>query len=125
MFKSLLPSSRRHDISFHASGRIDISARIARRLSLAPGDVIDIASDRRGEWYLYVKYRAGQCAGRYHATVWPVNKGHGGSFRTCSRALTSLALSATPGRTILRCPCGEETLRDGIIFITIIWHCSL
>ena len=43
MMKSILPNSRKHDISFHASGKIDISAHIAKKLSLAPGDVIDIA----------------------------------------------------------------------------------
>lgn len=41
--KSILPNSRKHDISFHPSGKIDISAHIARSLSLAQGDVIDIA----------------------------------------------------------------------------------
>ena len=43
--KSILPNSRKHDISFHASGKIDISAHIARKLSLAPGDIIDIAHE--------------------------------------------------------------------------------
>lgn len=88
--KSILPNSRKHDISFHPSGKIDISAHIARSLSLAPGDVIDIVCES-GELYLYVKLRAGNYAGRHDGRVWATAHGKG-TFRTWSKAMTTAVL---------------------------------
>lgn len=121
--KSILPNSRKHDISFHASGKIDISAHIARKLSLAPGDVIDIAQEG-GEWYLYVKLRSGSYVGRHDGRVFSTAKG-GGTFRTWSKSLTSIVLSAAEATGRLRCPCGSEVERDNTKYITIIYRCSL
>lgn len=121
--KSILLNSRKHDISFHASGKIDISAHIARRLSLAPGDVIDIMHDS-GELYLYVKLRAGNYVGRHNGTVWATAHGKG-TFRTWSKAMTSAVLHRTGATGILRCPCGMEFERDNKKYITIIYRCSL
>lgn len=121
--KSILSSSRKHDISFHASGRIDISAYIARKLSLSAGDVIDIAQES-GEWYLYVKLRVGSYVGRNDGRVWATSNGRG-TFRTWSKAITNYVLSATGGTECLRCPCGVEVLKDNIKYLTIIHRCSL
>lgn len=121
--KSLLNNSRKHDISFHTSGKIDISARVVHKLSLAPGDVIDIAQEDR-EWYLYVKLRAGSYAGRHEGRVWATTRGKG-TFRTACKALTSAVLSSAGAVGRLRCPCGAEIERDGIKYITIIHRCSL
>lgn len=123
MMKSILPNSRRYDISFRANGRIDISAHIARKLSLAPGDVIDIAGEG-DEWYLYVKLRSGSYTGRHDGRVWSTAKGHG-TFRTWSRSITRTVLSKAGSRDTLRCPCGAEFERDNIKYITIIYRCSL
>ena len=121
--KSFLHNSRKHDISFHPSGKIDISAHIARRLALAPGDVIDIVHDS-GEWYLYVKLRAGAYTGRHNGKVWATANGKG-TFRTCSKALTNAVLSAAQTTGRLRCPCGAEVERDNKKYITIIYRCAL
>lgn len=73
--KHLLDNTRRHDISFNADGRIEISSRVTRALDLCPGDVIDIAVDERTrEVYLYVKHR--QPAGRHKAQCYRTGKGH-------------------------------------------------
>lgn len=70
--RHLLDNTRRHDITFNAGGRIEISARVTKALDLKPGDVIDIAmSDRDREVYLYVKHR--QPAGRHKAQVYVTN----------------------------------------------------
>lgn len=124
MMKSILPSSRKHDISFDASGKIDISAHIARKLSLAPGDVIDIVYEY-GELYLYVKLRAGTYTGRHIGQVWATAHGKG-TFRTCSKTLAMAVLrgAEVTGKR-LRCPCGMEVIRDNIKYITIIYRCSL
>ena len=123
MMKSILPNSRRHDISFHASGKIDISAHIARKLSLSTGDVIDIASEN-GEWYIYVKLRSGNYAGRHDGRVWATARGKG-TFRTWSKALTNAVLTAAGADARLRCPCGTEVERNNIKYITIVYRCSL
>lgn len=123
MMKTLLPNSRKHDISFHASGKIDISAHIARRLALAPGDVIDIVHDD-GELYLYVKLRTGHYTGRHEGRVWATAHGKG-TFRTWSPAISRAVLSFAHASARLRCPCGAEIQRDGTTFITIIYRCSL
>ena len=76
--KHLLENTRRHDITFCADGRIEISARVTRALDIQPGDVIDIAMDERcREVYLYVKHR--QPAGRHKAQCYRTGKG-----RTCN-----------------------------------------
>lgn len=121
--KSILPNSRKHDISFHASGKIDISAHVARSLALAPGDVIDIAQES-GERYLYVRLRAGEYAGRHEGTVWATANGKG-TFRTWSRTLANAMLSAAGISGTLRCPCGAESVRTNIKYITIVYRCSL
>lgn len=121
--KSILPNSRKHDISFHASGRIDISAHLARKLSLAPGDVIDIVEER-GEWYLYVKLRAGSYVGRHNGKVWATANGRG-TFRACSKPITKAVLAAASASVELRCPCGTEVERDNTKYITIIYRCPL
>lgn len=124
MMKSIAPNSRKHDISFHASGKIDISAHIARKLSLAPGDVVDIVREA-GELYLYVRLRAGNYAGRHAGRVWATARGKG-TFRTWSRAMATAILKAAGSTaSTLRCPCGAEIERDNKKYITIIYRCSL
>lgn len=121
--KSILTNSRKHDISFHASGKIDISAHIARKLSLAPGDVIDIVQSG-SEWYLYVKLRAGTYAGRHEGHVWSTANGKG-TFRTCSKAITTAVLTAAGVTGRLRCPCGSVMHFGSTKYINIIYRCSL
>jgi len=121
--KSILSNSRKHDISFYTSGRIDISAYIARKLSLVPGDVIDIAQEA-GEWYLYVKLRSGTYVGRHEGRVWSTSHGKG-MFRAQSKAMAHAVLTAAGSPIRLRCPCGVEFERDNRKFITIIHRCSL
>ena len=122
--KSILSNSRKHDISFSASGLIEISARIARKLSLSSGDVIDIAY-QYGELYLYVKFRAGTYTGRHIGRVWATSNGKG-TFRTSSKKLANAVLiGAEVNGDRLRCPCGREIERDDTKYITIIYRNSL
>ena len=76
----LLDNTRRHDITFNVSGRIEISARVTRALGLHPGDVIDVAIDEVGrECYLYIKHRAEKLSGRHKAQCYRTGRG-----RTCN-----------------------------------------
>lgn len=54
--ESIIGCTRRPDITFYADGRIDITARIARQLSLNEGDCIDVGR-ACGEYFLYVRRR--------------------------------------------------------------------
>jgi anaerobic selenocysteine-containing dehydrogenase len=125
MMKSIIANSRKHDITFRSDGRIDISAHIARKLSLAPGDVIDIAEDG-GELYLYAKLRAGNYVGRHVGSVWATSKGgRCGTFRTCSKHITDAVLAVAQRTNELRCPCGSEMVSNNTKYITIIYRYSL
>lgn len=85
---SLLPNSRRPDVTFHHNGRIDITARIAKMLHMQSGDVIDIAASGE-EYLLYVRLRSDECVGRHEATVYPtkVGKNVSNNFRAYSNRL--------------------------------------
>ncbi len=124
MMKSILLNSRKHDISFHASGKIDISAHIARQLSLAPGDVIDFVHES-GELYIYVKLRAGNYVGRHDGRVWATAHGKKGTFRTWSKAMVTAVLREAGVSGLLRCPCGMEVEHDNKKYITIIYRGSI
>lgn len=59
--KKLLEHTRRPDISFHRNGTIRITARVARMLSLLPGDAINIAiTDAE---FLRQREQSGACSG--------------------------------------------------------------
>lgn len=82
---NILGNTRRSDISFFASGKIDITSRIANSLGMTDGDVVDIIADR-GEYYLYVAVHAADACGRHEARCRPSNRG-GRYFRAYSRRL--------------------------------------
>lgn len=85
-------NTRKPDIIFSSTGRIDITARIAKHLELSRGDVVDVMVDD-SEYYLYVKRRS-PVSGRYEAMVFPSNK-RGNHFRAYSRRLCAAVLRAS------------------------------
>lgn len=87
--QSILENTRKADIIFYASGRIDITACVAKHLQLSRGDVLDIMIDQ-DEFYLYVRFRS-PINGRHEATVFPTNK-KGNHFRTSSSRLCTAIL---------------------------------
>lgn len=109
---SLLPNTRRPDVSFHCNGRIDITARIAKMLHLQRGDVIDVALTN-GEYMLYVRLRQSQCTGRHEAAAMPTNKGkrENNNFRAYSSRLCKTMLnsvrSGSDNEKVLRFPAGH------------------
>lgn len=72
MMQSLLGNSRKPDISFYRSGRIDITTKLSKRLGLEAGDVIDILFDGM-EFYLYVRAKADTLMGKHEAQCHPTN----------------------------------------------------
>lgn len=55
--KPLVKPARKVDIYFRKRGRIDITSRVVRALSLKDGDVINVLSVG-SEYYLYIERRA-------------------------------------------------------------------
>lgn len=105
--QTILQHSRRPDVSFYPSGRIDITARAARAIDLHEGDVIDIAFDN-SDYKLFVKHRAGTI-GRHEATVHATKNGSH-NFRCYSKTLTGHILQRftdDPLHDSLRVPAGR------------------
>ena len=116
--KHLLDNTRRHDITFNADGRIEISARATRALDLHPGDVIDVAIDEVGrECYLYIKHRAEKLSGRHkaqcHVTnsrVKKCNSLRAHSVELCRKVLDMRGCDSNQARL----PVGDVVAIDGI-----------
>lgn len=110
--QSLVPNSRRPDVTFYHCGRIDISSHVAVRLGLRRGDVIDVA-EHKGEYLLYVRQRAEYVIGRHEAFVFPSCKGkkYANNFRSYSRRLCKAIYNASrlssDEHKKLRLPVGE------------------
>lgn len=93
VIKSISANTRKPDLTFYKSGRIDISAAVTKALALHKGDVIDIASDGI-EYYIYAKYRAATVVGRHRGRCFPSKQGKrkSNNMRAHSVALTSVVL---------------------------------
>ncbi len=122
---SLIPISRRPDITVNVTGRIDITCRIARLLDLHPGDVIDVCQSGP-EYFIYLRHKAAEIRGRHEGQCFPTSRGGRGSYRTWSVRLAR-AIRAAGGfeDLVLRLPCGEAVTINEKIYIPIIIRCAL
>lgn len=93
---NLLKHTRRPDISFHANGRIRISANVVRTLAINPGDAINIAM-RDGEYFLHV-IPASSGIGRHQGQCYPTKRGgHNfavSSVRLCRSFFAALGINS-------------------------------
>ena len=87
--QSILGNTRKPDIVFNANGRIDITARIANKLGLQSGDVIDIMLCTE-DWMLYVKHHS-PVFGRHEGMAFRTNS-RGNNFRVWSKKLCAAML---------------------------------
>lgn len=114
----LLVNTRRPDITFSRNGRIHITARVARMLSLQPGDNINIAHDH-GEYLLFATHRD-NTIGRHVAQCWPTKKGSrnfcANSVTLCRLLLSESNISADKAAFMV----GEPICKEGNIFAPII-----
>jgi len=113
---SLLSNSRRPDVTFYSNGTIDISARIAKQLALADGDVIDVLHNN-GEYLLYIRHKKSDIIGRYEGTVHPINnsKAFTNRFRVNSRKLAEAIFKAAGKEhaKVLHLPAGLHVTVEG------------
>lgn len=117
---SLLASTRRPDITFYHSGRIDISSYVSKQLDILPGDVIDVIA-HQGEYYLYVRIR--RAFGRHEGICFSSNNRvkNSRSLRAHSVRLCRALLCITGSRDRASLPCGvpcEQPFGKAIPIIT-------
>lgn len=104
--QSILGNTRKADITFYASGRIDISAlrrKTSPALTRRCFGTIMIDQD---EFYLYVRLRSPN--GRHEAMVFPTNKA-GNHFRTSSSRLCTAILQECKTTDKVKLCVGEPT----------------
>lgn len=106
--RSVLGSTRRPDITFHQSGKIDITARVSNAIDIQEGDVIDLAEDR-GEYYLYVRVKACDAVGKHEGRCRPTkrSKNGGRNFRAYSKRLCDFVLACSGSHDRARVPAGK------------------
>lgn len=101
---TVLGNTRRPDVTFFATGRIDITARVSKMLGLEKGDVIDIAQ-MGSETFLYVMHKGTEVVGRHEAACRPT-KGTSRNMRCHSKRLAGFVLERHPGKEMVRLPVG-------------------
>lgn len=118
--QKLLNRTRRPDITFCRNGRVFITARVTRLLSLRPKDVINVAVEGN-ECLLYVVNRD-NTIGRHAASCYPSNK-HSRYFRANSSELCRAVLSISKVRgDRASFMVGAPTRRNDTVFLPIISH---
>ena len=119
--KSILSSSRRPDITFHASGEIYITVRVARILNLDADSSINIAIDN-GEYLLFAQHHL--CIGSHTARCHPVNAGSR-YFRANSVRLCRAMLKACGANIRAALMCGAPININQKTYIPIITRTTL
>ena len=116
--KKLLEHTRRPDITFRRNGQILITARVARILSLRPGDSINIAC-AAGEYLLYAVHR-NSCTGRHIARCYRTNKS-GNNFCANSvdlcRSILAIANVSTDRVSLMT---GEAITSGDTVYLPLI-----
>ena len=121
MMQSLLGNSRKPDITFYSSGRIDITSRLSKRLGIESGDVIDILFDGY-EFYLYVREKGSTIIGKHEAQCHPTSPRcrRCRNFRVYSRRICERILRAAGVEDHARIIAGgDATLTQGKAVIII------
>ena len=117
--ENIIERTRRKDITFYKSGRIDITARVARILNLKQGDSINISKDENGEFLLFAQHNQ---FGRHCAKVYKTCC-KGLNFRANSKKLYWSLVSICEVKTTAEKVsffCGEQTNINNITYLPII-----
>lgn len=103
----IIPTTRRGDVTFHADGRIDLTAHVTKSLDLHVGDVINIIKTGGDypEHLLYRARRASDTIGR-HACVCHATRERGRYLRVFNKRMAQYFLGI--------CQCDKQvSLRTG------------
>ena len=102
----ILGNTRRPDVTFYRSGRIDITSRVAKLLDLHDGDVVDI-DKHSGEWLLFVRHRNDKLIGAHEARCY-ASKKNSRNYRAYSKRLCDAVLTEVGVTEIARLAAGES-----------------
>lgn len=117
--KKLLEHTRRPDISFcRKRGTIRITARVARVLTLRPGDAINI-SVSNGEYLLHAIHLVNNI-GRHEAQCYPSKKGSNNYCAYSVRLSRSLLDAVNVKADKVAYMVGQAFERDNITYVPII-----
>ncbi len=119
----LLENTRRPDITFCRNGRIYITARVSRILSLEPGDSINIAYDN-GEYLLFA-VRHPNCRGRHIAQCFATKKGSHNLSANSVQLCHSILLFANVNTDRASFMVGKAFERNSTTYLPIIIKCPL
>lgn len=118
---NLLVNTRRPDVSFSRNGKIRLTARVVRILSMSPGDSINIAVSG-GEYLLHsTPHGTDKPLRRFEAKCYP-SKRRGGkhycanSVRLCRSLLASIGCIADKAAFIV----GDAIEINGKVYLPII-----
>ncbi len=123
---NLLVNTRRPDVSFNRNGKIRLTARVVRMLSMSPGDSINIAVND-GEYLLHsTPHDADETLRRFEAKCYPSKRGGGkhycaNSVRLCRSLLSSIGCTADKVSFIV----GDAIEMNGKIYLPIITQYQL
>lgn len=118
---NLLVHTRRPDVSFSRNGKIRLTARVVRMLSMSPGDSINIAVND-GEYLLHsISHDLNESLMRFEAKCYPSKRGRGknycaNSVRLCRSLLASIGCDADK----VAFNVGDAVEMNGKIYLPII-----
>ncbi len=124
--RSIIRNTRLPDISFYASGRIDITSRVAKMLGLKCGDVIDISVDG-SEYYLHKRFPDCEPCGKHAARCLATRK----HIRSCNnlrvffKPLARIMLGVAGVSDAARLAVGDPVTINGILAVPIIYKHNL
>lgn len=105
--ESLIGNTRKPDLTFFRNGQINITARIAKCLSLSEGDIVDILKSDR-ELYFYVKSRNGDIVGQHSGRCRSTRPKKGyRNFRVNCKRLTDAIFRECNGRDVVQLAAGD------------------
>ena len=107
---TILQHSRKQEITFYASGRIDISSRIVRILSLRAGDSVNLIEDDDGNLLLFRCHDADDSHGIRHKATLYQSSVNARSLRCNSVDLTSHVLSRCGCPIMAKLPVGQTVI---------------
>ena len=120
--ETILSTTRRPDLTFHADGRIYITARVARILRLSPDSCINVAL-HKGEYLLFAQNYE-RMIGNHTARCHSVNKA-GRYFRANSVALCRAMLDVCGVSLRAALMCGEPMTINGKTYLPIITRTTI
>lgn len=114
----LIGQKRKHDVVWHRSGKIELSAYVVKTLGIARGDSIGVMQDR-GEYYLYVSSK-GEQGVRCKATCYPSRIGSRAMKTHCKELTDEMYRIIGADADKLRMAVGEVVERDEQTLLTLL-----